>query len=648
MRITREVAVLFIAVILAYVVATAVPARGQELTEADIQIASVDSSDYPDVTVTVRVPRVFTDIDLRAGAFALSEGGVERELDVSKVTDPVEVVIVLDTSSSMQGEPLAAAKAAATTFLDSLPPTATVSIVGFGGETLVAAQPTTDREVTAAAIDSLQTSGDTALYDAVVTAADLLEGGEGVQSFVVVLSDGADTVSSASIATAADAVIDHDASLYAVGLQSPEADLSGLSDLASRAGGNTYSASQLDDLGDIYDSIAGRVANTYDLSFRATSDGAVVLRVVVLAENTLVQTQATVELSPGAGASPVTSTTLPPNVGDVELGAPASRLVSSAGFLSDYGLYLGAGAFFIALAMVLRAIFATASKPNPRKAIRRAHADLREAPSTLARLGQRFSLFTDRILESQQKARGINRALDSAGINMRSGEFVAVVIGLALGSFFVFSILVGPIGGLVVAMLVAFGSRVLVNFKANRRRTRFADQLPDTLMILASTLRAGYGVQQALNGVTEETESPTKEEFTRAVVETRIGRDLGDALEGIHGRVGNEDFLWVIRAIGINRELGGDLAEILDNVGETIRDRAQVKAQVRSLTAEGRLSALVLMVLPVFVAGFIQLTNPGYINLLFQDARGWSALAFGATLLGMGGLWIKKIVNIRY
>lgn len=648
MRITREFALLFVAVIIACVVATAVPARAQDLTEADIQIASVDSSEYPEVTVTVRVPRVFTDVDLRAGAFALSEGGVEREVSVEKVTDPVEVVIVLDTSSSMEGEPLRAAKAAATTFLDSLPANATVSVVGFGGETLVAASPTTDSETTAAAIEALQTSGDTALYDAVVTAADLLVGGDGVQSFVVVLSDGADTMSSASIATAAEAVSQHNASLYAVGLQSPEADLSGLSELASRAGGNTYSASELDQLGDIYDSIAGRVANTYDLSFAATSDGPVVLRVVVLAEDTLVQTQATVELSPGAAASPVTGTTVPPNVGDIELGAPASRLVKNPGFVSEYGLYIGGAAFFIALAVVLRTIFATASKPNPRKAVQRAHADLREAPSTIARLGQRFSLFTDRVLENQEKARGINRALDSAGINMRPGEFVAVVIGASLGSFFVFSILFGPIGGLVVAALVVFGSRVLVNFKANRRRTRFADQLPDTLMILASTLRAGYGVQQALNGVTDETESPTKEEFTRAVVETRIGRDLGDALEGIYNRVGNEDFLWVIRAIGINRELGGDLAEILDNVGETIRDRAQVKAQVRSLTAEGRLSALVLMILPIFVAGFIQLTNPGYINLLFQDARGWGALAFGATLLGIGGLWIKKIVNIRY
>lgn len=648
MRVTRELTFLFLAVVVAYVVATAVPVKAQELTDDEIQIASVDSSEYPDVTVTVRVPSQFTDVGLTSGHFALSEGGVEREVSVSKVTDPSEVVLVIDTSSSMEGEPLAAAKSAATAFLASLPTDATVSVVGFGGETTVATAPTTDRDAAAAGIASLELSGDTALYDAVVTASELLVGGEDVQSYVVVLSDGADTVSSATLEAAADVVVDHNATLFAVALQSPDADLSGLSQLATSAGGNTFTTSELGELTDIYDAIAGRVANTYDVSFRATSEGPVVLRVVVLAGETLVQTETTVELSPGAPASPVTATTLPPASGDVELGAPATRLVADPDILSEHGLLIGAVAFFFAIAVCLRIVFATVATPSPRRIIHRAHDDIREAPSRLAKLGQRFSLFTDRMLESRQKSSSVNRALDAAGIHMRPGEFVAIVIGVSLGCFFIFSILLGPLGGLVIAAVVGFGARIFLNVRANKRRTKFAEQLPDTLMILSSSLRAGYGVQQALNAVTEEAESPTRDEFKRAVVETRIGRDLGDALEGIHGRIGNEDFLWVIRAIGINRELGGDLAEILDNVSDTIRDRAQVKAQVRSLTAEGRLSAYVLMALPVFVAGFIQLTNPGYIALLFSTTGGWAAIGFALVLMAVGGLWIRKIVNIRY
>ena len=110
-------------------------------------------------------------------------------------------------------------------------------------------------------------------------------------------------------------------------------------------------------------------------------------------------------------------------------------------------------------------------------------------------------------------------------------------------------------------------------------------------MVLASSLRAGHGIQRGLSAVAEESESPTNEEFTRVVAETRIGRDLVDALEGVAERLGNEDFDWVVRAVAINRELGGNLSEVLDNVANTIRERNQLRRQVQALSAEGRLSA---------------------------------------------------------
>ena len=183
----------------------------------------------------------------------------------------------------------------------------------------------------------------------------------------------------------------------------------------------------------------------------------------------------------------------------------------------------------------------------------------------------------DNVLERNQKSSSVNEALDRAGINLRPGEFVVLAIAISFATLLLGTILFSPLVGLVLAGIAGFGARYYVRWKGERRRAKFGQQLGDTLLVLASSLRAGYGVQQALNAVAEEGDQPTAEEFSRAVIETRIGRDMVDALKGIDERVGNEDFGWVIRAIAINRELGGDLAEILDNVGDTIRDRVQLK-----------------------------------------------------------------------
>ena len=241
----------------------------------------------------------------------------------------------------------------------------------------------------------------------------------------------------------------------------------------------------------------------------------------------------------------------------------------------------------------------------------------------------------------------MNAALDRAGLNVRPGEFIVLtagvsLAGLALGWF------VHPLVGPGVAAAIAFASRFFVAYLGRRRRTLFANQLNNTLLVLASSLRAGHGVQRALSAVAEESDSPTNEEFTRVVAETRIGRDLIEAMQGVADRLGNEDFDWVVRAVAINRELGGNLSEVLDNVATTIRERNQLRRQVHALSAEGRLSAMILFVLPFGVAGFVRMTNPGYLNELTESNVGIIFIASaGVAMLG-GGLWIKKIVNVRF
>jgi tight adherence protein B len=148
--------------------------------------------------------------------------------------------------------------------------------------------------------------------------------------------------------------------------------------------------------------------------------------------------------------------------------------------------------------------------------------------------------------------------------------------------------------------------------------------------------------------VSREAESPTAEEFARVVNQTRLGRDLNAALDETAIRMGSEDFSWVAQAIGIHREVGGDLASVLDEVGHTIRERNQIRRQVASLSAEGKMSAYVLLALPFVVLAILTLTSPAYVARFTQSPMGYALMAVAAVMLTVGGLWMRKVVSFRF
>jgi len=195
---------------------------------------------------------------------------------------------------------------------------------------------------------------------------------------------------------------------------------------------------------------------------------------------------------------------------------------------------------------------------------------------------------------------------------------------------------------------VIAGFQITVSVRTSRRRKAFGEQLGDTLQLLASNLRAGHSLMQAIDAVSLETDPPTSDEFRRLLFECRLGRPLPEALRSIAERVDNEDFTWVVQAIEIHREVGGDLAELLDKVAGTIRDRARVRRVVEALTAEGRLSALILFFLPFGMAGLIRITNPAYMHDLTNTSMGQVMLVLGACLLAIGGVWMRRLTRIVY
>ncbi len=238
--------------------------------------------------------------------------------------------------------------------------------------------------------------------------------------------------------------------------------------------------------------------------------------------------------------------------------------------------------------------------------------------------------------------------LDSAGLKKQPGDylliagavtFAAVVVGFLLGS---------PILAVLLLLLTPLGLVVFLNVLVARRRKKFDEQVPDSLQMLAGGLRAGHSLLRSVDAAAEENEAPMKDELNRVVNETRIGRDLGQALADVALRTDNEDFASITRAIEIHREVGGDLAQVLDNVGETIRDRTQLRGQVRALSAEGRMSAMVLMALPIVMFIGLTLFNPLYSKVFLTTLPGFLMILAAVVLLSVGGFWLSRLIKPKF
>jgi len=307
---------------------------------------------------------------------------------------------------------------------------------------------------------------------------------------------------------------------------------------------------------------------------------------------------------------------------------------------------LVAGVVAVAAALLLLALVVVPAGPR-RVALDRLDPSRVPSSSALAGAGSAASTVVLRLLRRGRIAEG-QAALERAGVSKSLPDFVLTVGLVALGLGVVVSLLAGVLLGLLVLVVVPLGAKMLLKLKARRRQAAFADQLDDSLQLMASSLRAGHSLLRAVDSVSQEAASPTAEEFSRIVNETRVGRDLNDSLDEVAERMGSDDFTWVAQAIAIHREVGGNLAEVLDAVCRTIRERNAIRRQVKALAAEGKLSAIVLMALPFGIVSFISITNPGYLAAFTASAIGYAMLAVAAVMMLVGGLWLKKTVAIRF
>jgi len=269
------------------------------------------------------------------------------------------------------------------------------------------------------------------------------------------------------------------------------------------------------------------------------------------------------------------------------------------------------------------------------------------AVSPLAQAAARVTALIDTLLRRSNTELHV-AVLERAGVTMRLQDFVLLVVAAALAAAAGGLVLVGPLLALLLAVVVPLLVRVGLGVMAGRRRSAFADQLDDSLQLIASSLRAGHSLLQALASVAREAEQPTSVEFARVLNETRVGRHLNDSLDETAARMESPDFTWVTQAIAINREAGGNLAEVLDGVANTIRERNQIRRQVQALSAEGKLSAYVLMALPFGIAAFLMISNRPYMAKFVQGLVGYGLIGLCVLLLVIGGLWLRKVVSFKF
>lgn len=610
----------------------------------DLEIGAIDSGDHPTVEVKVAVPPELAEINLPPDAFEISENGESRgrpafgrSADAQEPTPP-RTVLLIDTSGSMGGEPITRALAAAESFVQSLRTGSEVAVVTFGDEPKLEIDFTSDVAAVLSQLAAIQVdpSAGTALYDGVRRASRLLQGVADAPESIVLLSDGGDTVRPESEDQVVKQLRHNDVQLWAVGLESSESDPAALINLAGSP--RRVLSANADELNDIYVSIASDVSRQYLLRYDSESTGPTRLTVNVDyagVEETRSR-QVTIKGNPQQQSTAETPAVRSPE-----------PFIVTIPFLGTTTAYLTAlGALALGSLLIWLLVLGPKRRVTTRERLL-ATPNTRQRPR-LSNIAEWATEQADRRLRGGQLGRVLDRALEGAGLDVRPGELVVMVLSFMVVAYALGVIAAGPLLGIILAAMLPIAARLTLSILQDRRQAAFTDQITDVLQLLAGTLRAGYGLLQGIDAVSRDAEDPAASEFRRIIVENRLGRDINEAMENCAARMNNDDFAWVVQAISIHRDVGGDLAEVLDNIIATVRARSEVHRQVRTLSAEGRLSAIILTALPFVMLVVMHLINPDYIAELTSRSIGWVMLGVAGLLLLIGTVVIRRMVKIRY
>nr|WP_246416038.1 type II secretion system F family protein [Nocardioides luti] len=602
-------------------------------------IAHVESS-RTGLQVLVNVPADAT-VDLSGVAVTVDDRVAESEARLAATTTDVRrtAVLAIDTSNSMRGLRFAAAQSAALAFLDAVPDDVEVGVVSFAGEVSPLLEPTTDRDRAREVVGALSLSRQTKLYDGVLAAADMA-GTEG-QRTLVVLSDGADTTDT-PLADVTDAITGAELIVDVVSLDQTGSAVAPLRAMAKAGSGRVVTA----------DSGALRRA------FAREAD--------VLARQVLV----TAQVPAGVTATEATvAVTLPTDTGDLEARAfttigsdRAPAATAAAGPAAEPGwappawmMYAGTGALGVGLVAVLLLLVPAKPAPLSAETVVTTYTDTvgGRTPAPRADTEQALAQATHAATEVLQRNKSldarISQRLQSAGSDLKAAEWLLLHTAIVVGAG-VLGLLLGT-GSLMIGLLFLalglVGPWIYLGVRGSRRRKAFDTSLPDTLQLMSGSLAAGLSLAQSVDTIVREGVEPVASEFKRVLIETRLGVPLEDALEGVGERFESKDFAWVVMAIKIQRQVGGNLAELLENVAGTMREREYMRRQVAALAAEGKLSAWVLGGLPPAFLLYLVVANGDYVHPLFVTPIGIAMLIGAGLLLSVGVFWMSRMIKVE-
>jgi tight adherence protein B len=602
--------------------------------QATIELSGVDASAYP----TIRL-KVLTSTPSAKPPTLRENGRFVNGLLTENLGRTKSVVLAIDRSRSMEGPALAQAIAAARSFVALKPRADRIAIVGFGSRasSLTGFSASTIDADLALRSTAVDTKLGTALYDAVEVGANALRAEPFGGRVIILLTDGRDVSSRATLAQASRAARKARASVFAIAIEGPQFSPEPLRRLARETGGRYRGTSSPTGIRAAYGAIATELRRSWNLEY-----------VTAARPGEKLDLRATVA---GLGADGTT------------IRISGERAFSPRGdeepsFLSSVFYESAAGTLLLALivgAIVLAgATFGLHSVRGER--LRRrlaphvaAHtaAEHKNGRERLAAVAGIFRA-TERMFSHWRQWLWLQRLLERADVPLRTVEFLYLIGGAALLAGVIGALFGAPVA-ITLTMMIGGGLCPLgfVWLKSRRRLSDFEAQLPDMLIGLAASLKAGHSFKQGLQTVADEGRPPASKELQRVLTEARLGRPIEEALAEMAERLGSKDFEFVITSVTIQGQVGGSLAGLIDMVADTVRQRQQFARKIRSLTAMGRASAWVLMGLPFCIGFAITLMSPEYMDPLFHTSTGHKLIITGIVMMTFGCLALRRIVAFK-
>jgi tight adherence protein B len=446
----------------------------------------------------------------------------------------------------------------------------------------------------------------------------------------VVLSDGGDHGSLTTREQVTAAAAAANVRIFSIGLRSGDADFGALNLLAAATRGEFSSAASIRDLTRIYDRLGSRLASQYVIRYRSSAD-----------PHERVAVEVSVRGLDGSARAEYVSPDLRPLAHAPFRRSPGSQLWRSP-TTALLAIALAALLLCSALWLLLR------SRGVSIRARMSAYVDAPPEPEAGAEddLRTRMRVGAGRSLDKSEWGVRFKDRLDIARISVPPAQLVASVAAGTVVVLLALATIGGPFLGLL-ALAIPAGAWALIARRLRDQRLLFRDQLADNLQIVASAMRAGHSLSGALSVVAEDAPEPTQREFSRALADERLGVPLDRALQVVVDRMDSKDFEQVALVAALQRETGGNTAEVLDRVTDTVRDRVALQRMIKTLTAQGRMSRWVVSGLPVALLAAITVINPEYMQPMYDTPLGRALLVLAALMVISGSLVIKRIVDIK-